>query len=688
MTTKGAARPSGRASVPGFLPRTIDLPALSTRADVQTVNEEDRTVEIAFSTGSPVERYDWVRDERYIETLSLEEGHIRLERLNSGAPLLDSHSMWSVGDIMGTVVKGSATVTKNEARARVRFSKRADVEPFWQDVKDGIIGSISVGYRTYKVQETAASKNNKLPIRKAIDWEPYELSLIPVPADAGAGVRGDRGEMNSCVVVSATSPEEKMALKKTDDTRSDTMLEPYPLAPIVEEPEDAPEPNERDIGAIQERERVQGIFQACRAARLPQSIADDLIDGGTPLLEAQTRIFDELAKRDSTDVPRGGSRPFVRVTGEDPFVHVREGISDALLHRCYPKQRPGDAASPGFDLTEKGRPYRGMTLLRIAEAYLGHMGVRTTGFSKMELSGLAIGLDKRAGMHTTSDFALLLADVANKTLRASYEAAPQTFGVFSRRVTLPDFKDVSRVQIGEAPALLEVGEHGEFKHGTIGEGREKFALSTYGRIFAITRKALVNDDTDAFSRVAMLFGRSARNLESDLVWAQITANAVMADGNALFSVAHGNLAGTPTVIDIPNIGIGRAAMRNQTGLDGVTHLNINPVYLLVPPAIETVADQFVSVNLSASSAGNVNPFAGRLQVVSEPRLEADDADAWYLAATPDQVDIIEYGSLEGEMGPMVESRVGFDVDGIEIKARHDFAAKVIDHRGLFKNAGA
>jgi phage major head subunit gpT-like protein len=477
-------------------------------------------------------------------------------------------------------------------------------------------------------------------------------------------------------------------MAKKDETASETIVETDPLAPAEERTEEPVEPNERDVGKSQEKERVQGIHQACRAARLPQSFTDKLIDDDVPLLEAQKRVFTELARRD-VEVPRRGARDEGRVTGvDDAFVHVRAGIENALLHRCYPKQVKGNKDAPGFDLTDEGRPYRGMTLLRIAEAYLSHTGVRTTGLSKMEMAGLALGLDTRSGMHTTSDFALLLADVANKTLRAAYNAAPQTFQPIARRVTLPDFKSVKRLQLGEAPALLEVKEHGEFTHGTIGESKEEYALLTYGRIFAITRKAIVNDDTDAFSRVPMLFGRSARNLESDLVWAQITSNPLMGDGVALFATGHSNLAGTPSVIDIVNVGIGRAAMRNQTALDAVTKLNLNPQFLIVPPALETVADQFVSVNLMATAFTVVNPFAGRLQVISEPRLEAADANAWFLGASPDQIDMIEYGFLEGEEGPMVESRVGFDVDGLEIKAREDFGTKVIDHRGLFKNAGA
>jgi hypothetical protein len=87
-------------------------------------------------------------------------------------------------------------------------------------------------------------------------------------------------------------------------------------------------------------------------------------------------------------------------------------------------------------------------------------------------------------------------------------------------MTLADFKKARLLQLGEAPALLAVGEHGEYIDGTIGDSKEEIQLATYGRKFSITRQALVNDDTDAFSRVPMAFGRQARNKESDLVWAR------------------------------------------------------------------------------------------------------------------------------------------------------------------------
>src|SRR3990172_7984559 len=173
---------------------------------VATIDEEARTVGLVFSTGSAVERMDWWTGKRYIETLSLEPGHVRLDRLNEGGPLLDSHSAWSVSDQLGAVVPGSVVLMKKEARAIVKFSQREAVAGVWQDVRDGLIRSVSVGYRVYKFEETEG-KGNALPVRHAIDWEPFEISMVPIPADAGAKVReGKSSDANTCEIVPAGTP--------------------------------------------------------------------------------------------------------------------------------------------------------------------------------------------------------------------------------------------------------------------------------------------------------------------------------------------------------------------------------------------------------------------------------------------------------------------------------------------------
>lgn len=480
---------------------------------------------------------------------------------------------------------------------------------------------------------------------------------------------------------------------------SQTLREDNPLEPEsrrtdpASDPQD-PEPTEAERAAGAERERVQGILVACRAAKMPSSMFDKLVAEGIPLVEAQRQIFVEMSKRIDPQPNAGPNVAARRVEmGEDPFIHVRSGIENALLHRSNPER---------FKLDEVGRKYRGMSLLDIGRAYLNGMGVRTTEMAKMELAGAALGLVTVRGMHTTSDFPLLLADVANKSLRADYDAAPQTFDPIVKRGTVPDFKAANRVQIGDAPALAPVGEHGEFTRGTIEEGREQVQAASYGRVFAITRKALVNDDLDAFSKVPAKFGRMAKNLESDLVWYQILKNANMADSVALFHATHSNYVGAGD-ISVNNIATAERAMMLQRGLDGSTLIVATPKYLMVPPTKKTKALQFVAA-ITPTQASQVNPYAGQLTVIVEARLETGvtignslsasalsatgSAYAWYLAADKNVIDIIELVFLEGQDGPVIESRVGFDVDGLEIKCRHDVGAKVIDYRGLYKSDGS
>lgn len=179
---------------------TIDVPPLSLRAEVASFNEEARTVDLIFSTGAAVERFDWMSGKRYLEKLAITPDALRLERLNAGAPLLDSHSAWSVADQLGAVVPGTARIEKGKALATVKFSGRAAVQDILQDVRDGIIRSVSVGYRVHKFEEEEA-KGNKLPVRTAVDWEPYEISMVSMPADTGAKVRREGVETNQCVLV-------------------------------------------------------------------------------------------------------------------------------------------------------------------------------------------------------------------------------------------------------------------------------------------------------------------------------------------------------------------------------------------------------------------------------------------------------------------------------------------------------
>lgn len=654
--------------------QTRNVGPLSFRAAVEpsSIDEENRTVDIVWTTGAAVLRSSYW-DGDYYEELSLDPKHVRMGRLESGTtPLLDSHRSWGgLESVIGVVE--SARLEKGQGVATVRFAKDDEAaDAAWRKVSQRICRNISVGYRTFKVEKT--EQKGKLPIHRAVDWEPHEISVVPIGADTQAVVR-ETDATNPCEFVELIEETQRMA----EITPAAQPVTPTPAASAERSTLTEDDVTRAAAAATSaERERCGELRRMAGALNLGEDVAQRWIDDSTAVDAARAEainLYSERRQAEPVEQINHGHRVAV---GEDMGrIGARDGVRNALLHRSDPGQN---------ELTEPGRLYRAMPLMEMARQYLEAQGIRTLGFGKRELAGVALGLEVRSGMHSTSDFALILADVMGKSLRRSYDEAPQTFQAWARRATLPDFKDVKRTQFGEAPQLLQVREGAEFTYGTIGEGREVYALATYGRIFAVTRETLINDDLDAIGRLPMLYGRSARDLESDLVYAHFLANPTMGDGTALFHADHGNVGSG--VINVANIGAGRKAMRKQTGKDGKQRINVQAKHLLVPAALETTADQFVSTNLRADSAGNINPFAGRLETIAEPRLDDTSEAEWYLTADPGAIDTLEYAYLEGEEGVSIESRVGFEVDGLQVKARLDFGVKVIDHRGFYQSSGS
>lgn len=609
-----------------------------------TVDAEARTVEVVWSTERPVLRQSW--DGPFYEELSVSADAVDLSRLNAGAPLLNAHD--GGGDalrIIGTVEPGSVRLSGGQGVATVRFDSGdndPDAERIFRKVQSGIITGVSVGYRVHKMQKTKRDIEG-VPVYRVTKWEPYEISVAPVPADIDSKFR-------------------------SMDMSEEIKVQSVPAQ--VEERAMAPAPAPVDVDAVRaaERARVQEIRKVFRSAGLDESLSDSLVESGAGVDAARKVALDALVERDrSKPVPTPGVQ-----ARDDSVDRRRSGMADAIAHRAS-----------GGELSDVARQFRGWSMLDVARECIEQSGQSTRGMSRDQIARIAL----RSGSHSTSDFPLILADAAGKVLRNAYAAAAVTFEPFVRRVTVPDFKSRKVTQLGEASLSL-VTEGGEYKSAGVSEGRESYSLNTYGRIFAITRQALVNDDLDAFSRIPLLFGNAARQLEADVVYSHLTGGAsnlgpTMGDGVQLFNASHGNV-GTG-VIDVTNIGAGRAAMRKQTGLNG-QRINVAARYLLVHPDRETVADQFVSTALLASAAGSVNPFAGRLVVISEARLPV--AAAWHLVADPSQIDTIEVATLEGESGPRVTQEEGFEVDGMRFKCSHDFAAKVIDWRGFYRSTGS
>lgn len=181
--------------------KMIDLLPQMRAADFRSVDVQNRTAELIFSTGAPVERYDWRSGTRYVETLSMKPMHVLLDRLNAGASLLDAHAAYSVNNILGSVVRGSARVEKGEALAVIKFSLRDDADVILRDLEIGVAPPISTAYRVHRFEETKTPDGGVT--RHATQWEPFEVSMVPIPADPSARVRGATAESgpNRCLIV-------------------------------------------------------------------------------------------------------------------------------------------------------------------------------------------------------------------------------------------------------------------------------------------------------------------------------------------------------------------------------------------------------------------------------------------------------------------------------------------------------
>ena len=599
------------------------------------------TVEIVWTTGARVRRMDFWTGRKYDEELSLDPAAVDLSRLNGGAPLLNTHSASTLADVIGVVDR--AWLESDEGRAVVRFSERPDVAPIVADVKAGVLRNISVGYavRKYQIEE------GDVPVYRAIEWQPMELSFVPIGADAGAGTRAaDAARTAPCEFQNRAAAHNQEVI----------MTQAIPAAPAATHDLDAI----RAEAALAERSRVSDIAGLCQRHGLPD-LAASLVSGGVTVDAARAQIMDKIAARDA-----GRNVGHVETLVDETETR-RAAVENAILHRAAPGR---------VKLTDAGRQYRGLSLLEIGRELLEKSGENTRSMDKLTLAQRAL---------STSDFPSILANVANKTLRAGYEAAAQTFKPFCKQTSAPDFKAIQRTQIGDAPQLKKVNEAGEFTYGSIGDGKETYQLATYGRIIALTRQTLINDDLGAFADLPAKFGAAAANLESDIVWGIVTANAALNDAVALFHATHGNL-GTG-VIAVAALDAGRSAMRIQKSLDG-QYINVMPRFLIVPAAKETIAQQYTSADFVSAKSSDINPFKSALQVLVEPRLDATSTAVWYLAADPMTIDTIEYCYLDGNEGVYIETRNGFEVDGMEIKARLDFAAKAIDYRGLYKSSGA
>lgn len=418
------------------------------------------------------------------------------------------------------------------------------------------------------------------------------------------------------------------------------------------------------------RDVTQDIFARCRSAKLTMEETEKvMLEAKGDSNSARDLIINMLADRSGPETI-SHSPAVVTADAGDRFA---TGATKALLLKT------------GLEGGEANE-FSGMTMREIARYSLDVRGIKKTFSDPLMMVGAAMQPTMVSGLHTTSDFVNILANIANKSMLRGYTEVEETFDKWTARGVLTDFKPGSRVDTGLFPALAKVEEGAEYKHATMGDRAESIQLATYGRLFGISRQAIINDDVGAFSRIPQKMGRAAKRTVGNLVYAVLTSNPNMSDGIALFHASHKNLLATAG-ITAASVGAAKAAMALQKDADehAAGGLNIRPKFLLVPVELEDEAAVLMASEFDPSKTQRVpNPARNTATVISEARLSASSASNWYMAADPNAVDTIEVAYLNGVDTPTLEQREGWNVDGVEFKVRLDAGVKPFDFRGLLK----
>ena len=420
--------------------------------------------------------------------------------------------------------------------------------------------------------------------------------------------------------------------------------------------------------AVREDRARQRELRAIGAqASVDEKVIQEWIDKEITVADARGQALEAVAKRDREGFPTSGH---VRTHNSNPQ-GLRSAMANAILVRGVPSV---------YKLEDAAAQFRGMSLMDMAKAYLEMNGETVRGKNRNDIVAMA--------MMTTSDFPNIVADVANKELLRMYQLAPRTFTAIARQTSAIDFKNKNVLQIGTGSKLEKTNQNGEFRHGKFSEKAESYKLETFGRVFSFSRQLMINDDLDALIRFMQLMGSAASRLESDTVWALVTSNPNLSDNVAVYSTAatrKNQISGA--AIDETTLDGLRKKIRQQKDLDGA-ELNISPKFLCVGSERETAAQKFLATNLQPNQASQVNPFSGSMELIVETRLDDGANNPFYAFIDPAMGPTLAYCYLEGEEQPYMETQVGFEVDGMKMKIRHDFGAGWEDFRGTAKCTGA
>ena len=354
---------------------------------------------------------------------------------------------------------------------------------------------------------------------------------------------------------------------------------------------------------------------------------------------------------------------------------VLEGqFTERTLDAANRQYRHGLGLCDSLLIFAQANGYRGVSRGNLKDLLqFAFSDVQASGFSTLSLPGI-------------------LSNVANKFLRAGFDAVESTWRELAAIRSVRDFKQVSSYSLTGGFVYEEIAPGGELKHATVGETAYTNQAKTYGRMFGIDRRDLINDDLDALTAVPRRLGRGGALKLNEVFWRAFLNNA------AFFVAGNNNYAeGVGTALGIDALTQAETLFLDQTDPDGHP-LAVAPVILLVPNALYVPATQIMNSTelrdpASTKKTPVANPHAGKFRPVrssylSNPKYAGYSTNAWYVLADPNDMPVIEVAFLNGQQQPTVESAdADFNNLGIQMRGYHDFGVALQEPRGGVKMKG-
>jgi len=387
---------------------------------------------------------------------------------------------------------------------------------------------------------------------------------------------------------------------------------------------------------------------------------------------------------------------------EAPAVHSPDNATSTAILEAACLMSGGIAGNSLLDshgkqaveaASKKYKGSLGLQELLLEAAWANGYTGRTFRDSRAVLRYAFAGSSIQAQGYSTISIGGILSNVANKFLLEGFFSVERSWREICAIRNVTDFKTVTSYRLIGDDMYEELTPAGELKHGTLGEEEFTNKAETYGKILAITRKDIINDDLGAITTVPRKLGRGSGLKINDVFW------TVFMNNGTFFTAGNRNLSeGVDSALSIDGLTKAETMFMDQVDSDGKP-IGLVPQIMLVPTSLSAMATNLhQSQELRDNTTGRAsyptnNPHRNKFRPVvsrylSNAKYQGNSSKAWYLLADSMDLAVVEVAFLNGQEAPTIETAdADFNTLGVQMRGFHDFGVAKQDSRGGVKSTG-